>query len=233
MFEVEPLDRAPEIVEAPPSEPGDDALLARIDAVWAEERAQRGDELFNGSLFSVAGRDGGRLRGWFTEYRHWIAQLACPELAAELRIRPLAVCGFLRVEGAVLLGRRARGLTQHPGRFELAPCGAVDEDARDGAGRVSAEVQLLRELEEELGVSRERVRGLRPRLLVEDRGSHVCDLVFELELDCGQGELRRAFEQRGDGELTELRPVAPSEVGALEGDPSVSPFALAVLRALS
>ncbi len=232
MFAVERLDGPVEIVETEPPPPGSDAVLARIDAIWAAETARRGEHVFNGSLFTLTRRESGRLTGWFTEYRHWIAQLREPALVSTLGIHPVGVCGLLRFGDDVLLGKRASVLTQFPGLWELAPCGSLEDRARDGRGRPSPEVQLLTELEEELGVPPAFVRSTRPAAIVEDAEAGVTDLVYELDLDCSYAELRAHFERREDEELTEIRLTPNAKLMGPLGASDVSPFAIAALGSL-
>lgn len=229
MFAIERLAAAVELHEvAPPARPSR-AALAEADAVWARERTSRGPSLFEGRVFSLAGREGARYTGWFADYKLWLAQLREPRLREALGVFAVGVCGVLRFGDHVLLGRRGAGVTQLARHWELAPCGSLDPSARMGGGRVSPERQLARELEEELGVPPERVRALRPLLWIEDPATRVGDLVFEIGLDFGPDELAASFRARGDGEISELRLVHASEIEALGREPEVSPFALAVL----
>jgi hypothetical protein len=219
-------------VERPHPAPGA-AVLARVDRLWNEECAQRGGALFDGRLFSLARRRSGRLEGWFTDYRAWIAQLREPSLFAALRIAPIGVCAILVVDGGVVLGKRDHRVTLNAGLWELVPSGGLDESARDGAGRIDVRRQLESELTEELNVDPGRLRSCTPFAVIADERTHVSDVVVELELEfeLRARELLAAFEQRRERELTALRVVRREDLAAFfQGGEPISPFALEALR---
>jgi hypothetical protein len=165
------------------------ATLARVDALFEREGVRRPGTLHDGKLFSVSEAAPDALRGWYADYRWWVAQRADASLADELRVRPLAVTGLVRAGGAVLLGQRSARVFEGAGRWELAPSGGVGAEARDASGEPSLVQQVLLELREEIALGREQVTRARPLALVVDEASGVLDVCIELSL----GLTRAAF----------------------------------------
>ena len=71
------------------------ALNTEIDRLWATAQVRMGGKLFNGRVFSADVIAADRLVGHWTEFRRIVAQMDCPDLFAELGLRPLAVNGIV------------------------------------------------------------------------------------------------------------------------------------------
>lgn len=156
------------------------ALTAEIDAHWLAAQAESGGALFNGAVLSVDEITPALLRGHMTEYRRVLAQLRAPALFEALHLRPLAVCGVLLSPDGVVLGRRQRAAIYQSGMWQAPPAGNVDARALRPSGEVDLRCQLLTELREELGLTRDAVHAIRPIALVEHGATHVLDLGFLL-----------------------------------------------------
>ncbi len=208
-------------------------VRARVDALWEATAAQR-PHLYDGPLFDMTAHTPERIEGRFVRYRHWMALRADPTLRDAYGITPLAVTGVTRVEGDILLGRRAAHTTQDAGLWELVPAGSIDRGGEDGG--VDPQAVLLAELHEELGIERDGVAAIgAPLALAEDEEPGVWDLVLPLELRLTKAEVERAFAARTTDETTELRYVADASVPALlsgaEAD-ALAPVSRCVLEAL-
>jgi hypothetical protein len=83
--------------------------------------------MFNGRVFSADVITPRLVTGHLTEYRRVVAQMERPGLFAELQVRSFAVCGVLRCEGGVVVGRRHRAAVSPAGMWQLASAGSVDE----------------------------------------------------------------------------------------------------------
>jgi hypothetical protein len=191
-------------------EPGAE-VLARIEALWREQKAARGDALFDGQLFSVSHTTEGEVRGWFADYRWWVAQRCDASLRAELRVRPLGVTGLVRAAGATLFGRRGARVLMNPGGWELAPSGGVEPSARDSSGALSLVAQVLAEAREELGLDLRRVERATPFALIEDERTGVLDAFVSVELMRGDDRAHLVSRAPRD-EYEELRWVADGEL---------------------
>jgi 8-oxo-dGTP pyrophosphatase MutT (NUDIX family) len=158
--------------------PGIEKEIARI---WDAEKQVSGARLFNGLLFSVQQLSADSVTGSLIEYRIFLAQLRRPELFSELRVQPLAVTGLLQNQEGLFFGLRNPGLAQQPGCWELIPAGGIDATTLTNDSRVQPHEQLLRELEEEVGLKQAEV--IPPRLVCfsEDLDHHIFELVWELE----------------------------------------------------
>ena len=180
------------------------AVEARIAAIWAEESA-RGTTLFNGRIYSLVEHAPARLAVRAADYRQLVALRRAPELAAQgLALRPIGVTGLLVARDGIVLGRRAGHVAADAGLWETAPSGSL--------ARLDAAGQLFDELEEELGLSPDRVSPPRPLTLVEDLASGTCDIVFRLDTALGGDAILAAHRDSGSDEYSELAVVAARDL---------------------
>jgi hypothetical protein len=199
---------------AAPAAP-DDEILKRVDAIWDDEQRRRGNGVTNGRIFSLADRDGPVLRVWETQYKWWIAQRRDPSLSPVLAIRPLAVSGIVGLADGLAFARRAESNTQDSGLWELPPSGGIDDRSRRPGGIIAADVQILAELEEELGVVPQEVATpLCAIAVMEGDADHVVDLVFELRIALSGRELMARFAAMTNREYTALRIVPAADAAA-------------------
>jgi len=91
-------DVAVRVTRAMPALP--EAVDREVERLWlaAGDRVAAGGagRMFNGRVFNADVITPHRVTGHLTEYRRLVAQMECPDLFAELRVRSLAVCGVLR-----------------------------------------------------------------------------------------------------------------------------------------
>src|SRR6185295_13703559 len=123
-----------------------------VETLWQAERQRR--DVFNGRILSAVEITPNRLLGRVVEYRRFVAQQANPALFDVLRVRPVGVSGVLHCADGLVFGRRAAGLTQGAGLWELVPSGSLDvpPGARQGA-QIDYRAQILAELSQEIGIS--------------------------------------------------------------------------------
>lgn len=218
------------------------ALDAEVERLWraACVRMEHGDagRLFNGRVFSIDRIGPHAIEGHLTEYRRLVAQIEDHSLFPALGIRSLSVCGVLRCAGGVAIGRRPAGAIYQPGMWQLAPAGSVDASAVGPDGVADLAAQILRELDEELGLTDAQVGRPIPLCVVEHPGSHVSDCGMALTTDLDAEAVLAIHRRRGNGEYGELRIVPESELEAFAaqaGDSLVPParaylFHLGLLR---
>ena len=217
----------PGTIAAPP------AFEPAIEAAWAAAQARAGGRLFDGRVFSVTDFTPNRIAGQLVSYRLAVAAYADPALAAALRLRPLSVCGVLRMADGILFGQRQLGATYEAGLWQTPPAGSVDAGAvRDGV--VDAMGQIRTELAEEIGLDWLRIAACRAMTLVEHAATGVHDLAFLLETPAGFAEVAACHAATGCTEYTELRAVPePALAGFLAAEAGrVVPAAALFLRAL-
>lgn len=195
-------------------------LLARIDAIWTKEKAERGDTLFDAPLFDLHERDGATLRGAYVPYRYFVAQRRDPELRAQLNITPVGVAGILRVGDGLVLGRRDQASEIDAGRWESVPSGGLDDANRMDDGRVDARAQLLDELGEEVGLTPTDISSIRSLGMIHDGRDGVSELAFEMTTELDFDAIRAKHAALETEEYSEVRWLPLSEARAfLSGAP--------------
>jgi 8-oxo-dGTP pyrophosphatase MutT (NUDIX family) len=195
----------------------DASLEAEIDRLWdaAQVRMEAGGagRLFNGRVFSADTITEGHIGGHMTEFRRIVAQMQRPALFDVLGVRPLAVCGVLRCAGGgVVVGRRHVGAIYQAGLWQLPPAGSVDAGALRPDGSLDIAGQLLKELQEELGIAASQVDVPRPLCLVEHPGSHVSDLGMAVNTELYAAQVLAAHRAAGNNEYDPLLVVADAEI---------------------
>lgn len=182
-----------------------DAITSRIDAIWAEEKRQRGADLTNGRIYSLVDHQRDCLLVCPAEYRHVLARRRDPDLIkAGLTIRPLAVTGILRCADGLVLGRRGGGVASDAGLWEPAPAGGLATPDPEG--------QLFEELEEELGLDRSTLCLCEICGLVDDVETGVCDIVFRMRTGATRKDIRDAHAAAGSSEYADLAVVETADV---------------------
>ena len=216
---VTPLGERTRVIEDAAARPlASPATLARVDALFERERARRPGTLHDGKLFSVSEVAPGALRGWFADYRWWVAQRVDASLAAELRVRPLAVTGLVRAEGMLLFGQRSDRVFEGAGRWELAPAGGVGTEARDPSGELSLVRQALLELQEEIGLAPDQVTSARALALVAHEASAVLEVCVELRLGLSRASFARHTASTASDEYAALACVDESALASWVGE---------------
>lgn len=206
-----PLAPALRVVVEPPPPAAAASVEATVERLWAEARAAR-PSLFNGRVFAAREIAPERITGFWTDYKHALAQIREPSLFAALAIRALAVNGVVEGPDGIVFGRRDPGAIYQPGLWQCPPAGSVE--ARRGHDTVDLRDQLLAELAEELGMPAASVSGFHPLAAVEHPGSHVVDVGIALRTDWDQARIAAAHAGTGDREYVGLAFVPRDRVAA-------------------
>jgi len=173
------------------------ALMDRIEAIWQQEKARRGDALINGRLYCLDHLSDDYLLMRPTEYRYLLARRRAPELVAcGLALRTLAVTGIVVCPDGVVLGQRGQRVAVDAGLWEPAPAG--------GLAQPDPVQQLLDEAEEELGLPALRFEAPILCGLVEDCLSGVIDLLYRLPTHLTAAAIRAAHIRHGTDEYQAL-----------------------------
>lgn len=184
------------------------SLDATVETLWhsASTRVAAGGAgvLFNGRVFSADRITPTEITGHLTEFRRIVAQMEQPVLFEQLTLRPLAVCGVVRCADGIPVGQRHKASIYQPGLWQLPPAGSVDPSAIDANGRVDLRAQVLRELEEELGIAGAAIDLVRPLCAVEHPGSHVTDIGILLTTRLTGAQVLEAHRTRGNAEYDPL-----------------------------
>jgi hypothetical protein len=111
-------------------------------------------------------------------YKECFASMHDKAVREILGLYPLAVCGRTISDGAVLLGRRARGLATNEGMFECIPSGGIDASRR----LIDPQAALLKEFVEETRLSLLLIESIEPTCLIWTPKEGVFDLCFDIKL---------------------------------------------------
>ena len=207
-------------------------LSRRLDAIveqsW-QAALDANPTLFNGRIFSADLLTPDLIRGHWSEYRRAVAQMNRPELAGQLGLRPLAVCGVLlcrhQGEPAVLFGKRSHHTSYQQGLWQLPPAGSVDAKAAGPAGSVDIRGALLTELHEEVGLAADCARAILPLCAIEHPGTRVLDLGMAIETDLAAETVLAAHAASGDREYSDMRIVRLDQALAFATADDVVPSA--------
>jgi 8-oxo-dGTP pyrophosphatase MutT (NUDIX family) len=207
----------------------DPSTLERIDEIWALEIKSRGS-LFNGNVFTYLTRQGDTILGRLVEYKCYVAQKRDPSLRQLLGIQPVAVSGLSVTGEGILVGRRSKDVTDYPDFFELVPSGSISGDFRLPSGSIDYQREILRELDEETGISADRVASLWPFALVFNPADGVHDVVIEIKLHTPS---QPVFPAGRSDEYRHVEPIKPASLGTFlsANAARIVPTSLAVLKA--
>lgn len=200
------------LTDAPSKLP--DGLEREIETLWRAEQERRRKPMVNGRIVSALEATPDGIRARIVEYRHWIAQRIRPELYDLLMVRPLAVSGLLECADGIIFGRRAGTVTQDAHLWELVPSGGLEVCDADHGVDFDYPAQILRELQEEIGIDRAAVCRIDPFCLVSDPDSHVLDIGIAMSSGLSAAAVSGAHRAAGSREYEELRIVPSDEVDA-------------------
>lgn len=195
-----------------------DAVERLVDDLWKMVQRCGERELTDGWIVSAVSVAPAEIRACRVKYRYFMAQRACPELFDVLNVRPIAVSGVLECSNGLVFGRRADSMTQEAGRWELVPSGGLDGARfRDGS-KVDYLVQILSELQEEVGLTGEDITSVRPFCLIDDSESDVLDIGVALSTCLSGKAVRSAYAATMAGEYDELAIVARKDIERFLGN---------------
>jgi 8-oxo-dGTP pyrophosphatase MutT (NUDIX family) len=214
MLNVRALQSTPRVaLGTPPALEPD--VLARVEQIWQQEKKLRGDQLFNGAMFSVQEFSEGEIIGCMTEYRLFLAQRRDPALYEALKIRPLAVTGVLACRDGLVLGQRSSRTEMDANLWELVPSGSVDAQSLDDDGQPSLLRCLLNELREETGILASNVLGEPSAIAAaDDSASHVVDIGLGMRIDLSAGQVIETFAALKNREYASLEVIAADGIEA-------------------
>jgi len=161
------------------------------------------DELGGKILNLVSIKQDGKvieITGEFVDYRLFQLQRQNPEQVQT--IRPVGMSGVTIVsekgEEFLLFARRAEGVTQFAGFYELAPSGGLSDEFARQDGTVDFAGQLLAELMEECRISADMVEEVAPFAVVFDRRENVYDICCRLGLSADRETVLAGFDLSGE-----------------------------------
>lgn len=188
-------------------------IISLVDSIWDLECEKNKKVLFNGKIFSVHDINANKISGYESGYKFFLAQQKKPDLYDSLSIKPLAVSGLLETsDGIFIFGKRAGCLTQHPSSWELVPSGGIDLELCLFDGCIDYKKQVVSELHEEIGLTKDQISSITPFLMIDDAVSHVLDIVLHLKTSMSFSELEALFLKSEVKEYTNIRGINANNV---------------------
>ena len=192
-----------------------DELENKIKHIWQKEQKSRGGNLFDDTLLSAIEIKSTYIRGQLVQYSHFFVQQKFPDLFEEIPIRAMAVSGMLYSEGGVVFGLRSRSATQSAGCWELVPSGGIDGKYLDESGHVNIEKQILSEVREEVGLSKDDIIEVTPFCLIEDPKTRMLEIGIKLKVsDLTMSRIPKIYEENGCKEYNELVIISFAELNS-------------------
>lgn len=176
-------------------------VVALVDQIWADA-CEKQPSLFDGKALGVSEISEGKLHCYSLPYRFVFAQSRNDDVARQLNLTAAAVSGVVLAGDKLFVGRRAQSVTSERGKLELVPSGGLA--VPQSGSHIDFVEQLLVELEEEIAVSRERVKTVYPFALIQDKDAHVVDICCKIILS----------DTNADQILQEFRPNEYSQLSA-------------------
>jgi len=191
------------IVQAPFALP--DRIVHHIENIWANEKARRGSNLKNNTMYSLVEYKFNSITLQAINYKEALARRRAPELfELGLTVRPAAVAGILTCADGLVLGLRSKTVISDKGYWETAPAG--------GLANRDPKIQILEELEEELGLKRSQVTVPLVLGLVENVETGVIDIVLRLKSKMTARDIHHSHKNYATNEYEKLAIISPNDL---------------------
>lgn len=174
-FDLIPFFSEPKMEIFPKRDRYDKNLEDIVDRIWENEMRENGTLLHNGSILSLRDFDGITFHFEITQYKYFIAQLRQPELIKEINILPVGVTGITTAGEYILIGKRSNFVSMNPNHYELAPAGSLDSN-------MSINQQVIKEMEEEIGIPQQEILKITPIALAKDLKQNYAEIIHKIEL---------------------------------------------------
>ncbi len=170
-------------------------LRSQIEAIWLDAIAAR-PNLFNGKIFTLNNYRDGNLYISESEYKVSFSIQKIPAIFEVNPISVLAVTGVLLCQDGLILGRRGNSVSFQNGLWEPAPAGSLSCP--------DPKAQVLEELEEELGITQNRVSTVEIIGLIEDNSTNIVDIIFKIVATEKFNEIKSRIRDYNNNEHDEL-----------------------------
>lgn len=160
-------------------------LEKSVNDIW-NSNLRLGARFFDGPIYSVVEFSERNIEVIKLSYRYLFARRRDGTLSEKLSVRPLAVTGMLCCADGFVVGLRGDRVAVDMGKWELLPSGGLEQ--------LNPRMQVLHELEEELGISPNHISEVTPLGMAYDSGDDVFDIVFKLVTGLSGAEIFKLFE---------------------------------------
>lgn len=180
-------------------------LRTQIEQIWSDAIANN-PNLFNGKIYTLKNYKDGNLYIADSEYKVSFSLQKSPKIFKENPILILAVTGILLCEDGLILGRRGNSVSFQNGLWEPAPAGSLS--------CLDPKAQVLEELEEELGIARNRINEIEITGLIEDQSTNIADIIYKITIKEKFNEIKSIIKHSKDNEHDELHCVKIADLGS-------------------
>jgi hypothetical protein len=181
-------------------------IETRVEEIWQAKLADNLLGLFDGPILAMLEHTPEAVTCYPTSYRYLVACRLDAAVAAALSLLTVGVTGILTCADGLVLGRRGATVATNGGNWELAPAGALRQEA--------PRAQLMEELSEELGIAGDRVGTAEAVGMTYDPDDRVYDLLFRLSVSMPEAEVRETYLMKGSAEYSELAVVPRDGIAA-------------------
>lgn len=178
-------------------------LQEEIQKIWSDAVAIR-PKLFNGIIYILTDHRDDALYIAESEYKLSFALQKNSNIFSGLSINLLAVTGLLFCKDGLILGRRSRTVTSQNGLWEPAPAGSLS--------CLDPRAQVLEELEEELGITGDKITKIECKGLITDLSTNIADIIFELKTDQNFDSIKSRIERHKNDEYDAICCVKTSDL---------------------
>lgn len=172
----------------------------QVEEIW---KFRTNKKLHNGVVFHTVSVNEKEIIVSKTSYKYFFAQLQNRNIFEGKLISPLAITARIRANNAYILGQRSSYNTQEPGMIEFVPSGSFDQNTVSGNSLDSKKL-VLQEAIEEIGLYEENIKNLNPCFVVLDQKDNVWDLIYDLELNLSEEEIKKRFKHNKNNEIDRL-----------------------------
>lgn len=180
-------------------------LRTQIEQIWSDAIANH-PNLFNGKIYTLKNYKDGNLYIAESEYKVSFSIQKSPNIFKENPISILAVTGILLCEDGLILGRRGNSVSFQNGLWEPAPAGSLSCP--------DPKAQVLEELEEELGIARNRINEIEITGLIEDNNTSIADIIYKITIREKFNQIKSIEKNSKDNEHDELYCVKIADLGS-------------------
>jgi len=156
--------------------------------------------LYDGEIFCINKLDVNEIIGYFASYRYTYVQ----SKIGYLGIRTLAVVAAVKCLDGFILVKRSQQVTQDKGLWELSISGGIEKFSSVD-GLVDPEIQIKKEIFEELGIDSKNISSICYLGYLEDSSiSHVVDLVYQVDINLKANDIKKIYDISKNNESTKI-----------------------------
>lgn len=159
----------------------DDEILKKSNLIWEKEK-EINPHIYNNKIICLKSYKNDSMICEEIDYKIFVAQYRDLELRKMINILPLGVAAITLIGDLFIIGKRSTKVFLNPNHYENAPTGSIENDVIDN-DHMDVTAQILKELFEEVGFSKDHVQEIKPIALAKDSQNNYVDLYFKILID--------------------------------------------------